>query len=510
MAHIYRLIFLVFLIFSGNANALLPKQTIYYMSSSNTGSFSSDSHSGVCASFVAAWASWASLPAFVKSSSSSGCQWGVTGNGNTWSHSITSESSCPAASEPSGDQCQCLQGLQEIGGQCKLPACPDGQHEEGGACVPDKCKPNEVRIAGICVPEPDCPEGQTRVNGECKPAKCPKAGTFAGEYKVSSNSNTSFCEGGCTISITSFVEAVKDGKVVDRVGMGFYTGNECNGPSDPPDPDKPDPDDPGDGDDNTGGGNTGGGNTGGGNTGGGNTGGGGTGGGGNGGGGDPPPVKCPNGSCTGTNGGTSGGDTGGTGGGDTGGSGSVTNPDGTCPAGSYKAGGKCWPKDPPEQDPDDDGACPKGYAKVNGKCVPYQPPEDDEDDKPGTFGGSCTGSFACEGDAIQCAIAKEQHRRNCKLFDEKSAESDLYNAHKGKEGDQTKDLPGNETINLSNRIDTSDALGGGGSGVQDLNITVMGQSITLPFSKINTGLDALGQVLLAVSFLIAFRIVGRG
>ena len=63
---------------------------------------------------------------------------------------------------------------------------------------------------------------------------------------------------------------------------------------------------------------------------------------------------------------------------------------------------------------------------------------------------------------------------------------------------------------MANRIDTSDAFGGGGSGVQDLNITVMGQSITLPFSKINTGLDALGQVLLAVSFLIAFRIVGRG
>lgn len=505
MAHIYRLISFCFLFF-GFANsvfAIVPQITEYAVSEKlSLGYF--PSKASACS---AAAPANTETRTYSMIESDPACKYSM--NGTPWiSWGYYSRLKCPENSlMVDGVGCHCYAGFEEKDGQCKRPSCPEGQHEEGGACVPDKCKPNEVRIAGICVPEPDCPEGQTRVNGECKPAKCPKAGTFAGEYKVSSNSNTSFCEGGCTISITSFVEAFKDGKVVDRVGMGFYTGNECNGPSDPPDPDKPDPDDPGDGDDNTGGGNTGGGNTGGGGTGGGGTGGGGTGGGGNGGGGDSPPVKCPNGSCTGNDGGSN---SGGTGGGSNGGTGTVTNPDGTCPAGSYKAGGKCWPKDPPEQDPDDDGACPKGYAKVNGKCVPYQPPEDDEDDKPGTFGGSCTGSFACEGDAIQCAIAKEQHRRNCKLFDEKSAESDLYNAHKGKEGDQTKDLPGNETINLSNRIDTSDALGGGGSGVQDLNITVMGQSITLPFSKINTGLDALGQVLLAVSFLIAFRIVGRG
>ncbi|MDD2609522.1 MAG: hypothetical protein PHX60_07445 [Giesbergeria sp.] len=126
-------------------------------------------------------------------------------------------------------------------------------------------------------------------------------------------------------------------------------------------------------------------------------------------------------------------------------------------------------------------------------------------------GGSCaSGSFSCDGDAIQCAIAKEQHRRNCKLFDDKSAESALYEQEKGKEGNQTDDLPGNETINMIGRIDSTDALGGGGAGVQDLTVTVAGSSITLPFSKINSGLDALGRVLLAVSFLIALRIVGRG
>lgn len=147
---------------------------------------------------------------------------------------------------------------------------------------------------------------------------------------------------------------------------------------------------------------------------------------------------------------------------------------------------------------------------MNGKCVPYQPPEEEEDDKPGTFGGSCGAGFACEGDAIQCAIAREQHVRSCQLFTEKSAESELYEANKGKTGNQTLDLEGNETIDMQNRIDTSDALGFGSAGVQDLNITVMSQSITLPFSKLNQYLSMFGNLLVAISFLIALRIIGRG
>lgn len=141
--------------------------------------------------------------------------------------------------------------------------------------------------------------------------------------------------------------------------------------------------------------------------------------------------------------------------------------------------------------------------------MPFKPPEDEED-KPGTFGGACGAGFSCEGDAIQCSIAKEQHIRNCKLFDEKSEESDLYNKEKNKQGDVTKDLPGNETISVLGRIDTSDALGGGGGGVSDLNLTVAGSSVTLPLSILNDPLRALGSILVAISFLIALRIIGRG
>lgn len=135
--------------------------------------------------------------------------------------------------------------------------------------------------------------------------------------------------------------------------------------------------------------------------------------------------------------------------------------------------------------------------------------EGEGDGEQSSFGGSCAAGFSCEGDAIQCAIARQQHMRACKLFDDESPESNLYRDNKAKEGNQTKDLEGNETVDMVGRIDQTDLLGGG-SGVADLAITVAGVSVTLPFSKVNPYLSALGNLLVAVSMLLAFRIVGRG
>lgn len=175
--------------------------------------------------------------------------------------------------------------------------------------------------------------------------------------------------------------------------------------------------------------------------------------------------------------------------------------------------GKCYPVDPGGTDPNGDGKCPQGYGKVGDKCVPYQPEskedrEEEDKDKESRFGGAC-GGFTCDGDAIQCAIAKEQHRRACKLFDDKSPESELYAAEKGKEGAQTENLPGNRNETLQGRISTVDALGGGQC-IRDLNITVMGQGVTLPMSEICPTLGIIGNIMVAVAFLAAIRIVGRG
>jgi len=116
--------------------------------------------------------------------------------------------------------------------------------------------------------------------------------------------------------------------------------------------------------------------------------------------------------------------------------------------------------------------------------------------------------FACEGDAIQCAIAKEQHRRACQLFDDESPESKLYNEEKakGRTRDVTTDLPGNETIDLSTRLSRENVLGGGAC-IQDLSINVIGFGVTLPMSKICPSLQYMGMILVAIASLAAFRIV---
>jgi len=134
---------------------------------------------------------------------------------------------------------------------------------------------------------------------------------------------------------------------------------------------------------------------------------------------------------------------------------------------------------------------------------------DDCKETPSKFTGSCEAGFSCDGDALQCAIAQDQHRRTCQLFDTQSAESRLYDSEKGKTGSQTKDLPGNETIDFgSNRIDTSSALGGG-TCLTDLQISVMGHSETLPLSQYCKWLDYAGNILVAVALLGALRIITR-
>lgn len=381
---------------------------------------------------------------------------------------------CPPFSTGTSPDCQCVPPTVLGGdGLCKVPACPVGQHEEGGACVPDACKPNETRVNGVCVPEPPCPAGQTRVNGKCVPSKCPSQGTVSDQwYEVTSTGTSATClynsqdNTYCTMSIKPSVIASSGGTTTYMGGYGVYTGGTC-GPSEPGKPTPVDPDKP-DGDPNNGtkppGPN------------------------------DPKPSDKP------------GGQPGGPGNNPT-----PPNPDGTCPPGTYKSNGGCYPKDPPTQPPDNDGKCPSGYIKVNDKCVPLMPTPDKEpgeEKDPSSFGGQCD-AISCEGDAIQCAIARDQYRRSCQLMEKESAESQLYASNKGKEGNQTGSLPGNETISLQGRIDTSDALGGG-SCFGDLNITVWNQAVTLPLSNVCQYLAMLGNILVAVSMLMAARIITRG
>lgn len=128
----------------------------------------------------------------------------------------------------------------------------------------------------------------------------------------------------------------------------------------------------------------------------------------------------------------------------------------------------------------------------------------------GSFGGKCSSGFVCKGDAIQCALSKEVHIQNC-LMNKVNEQSELFDKESAKTGNQTTDLPGNETISISAAsFDQSNALGVGASCIADVPIQVMGRSMVMPFSKVCPALEYLGMLFLGVSFVLAARIVTRG
>lgn len=123
--------------------------------------------------------------------------------------------------------------------------------------------------------------------------------------------------------------------------------------------------------------------------------------------------------------------------------------------------------------------------------------------------GSCGTVPACSGDAIQCAVAAQTFKMACSLAPDPGQETAAYDAAKGLTGNQTTNLPGNNTINISaGSFDQSEFLGAA-VGVQDLTVTVAHKLITLPLSQVNIWLSRLGSLLQAVTFLVCLKIVTR-
>jgi hypothetical protein len=127
--------------------------------------------------------------------------------------------------------------------------------------------------------------------------------------------------------------------------------------------------------------------------------------------------------------------------------------------------------------------------------------------KNSNFGGSCS-AFTCDGDAIQCAIAKEQHQRNCSLFDTETAESTLgKQAAQG--GDHPQGHPWNTaestSLDFASHIDTSDALAG--SCPAGRSITVQGHEFTVITGAMCDSLAMAGNLIVAFGALLSVFIV---
>lgn len=148
-----------------------------------------------------------------------------------------------------------------------------------------------------------------------------------------------------------------------------------------------------------------------------------------------------------------------------------------------------------------------GVCKGNGTTGGGSGKGDGQEGDDSEWGGSCDAGWTCEGDAIQCAIAKRQHEDSCEMKKE-TPESRLYGQSKDKTGKVTGDLEGNETHNFSGTLNTS-ARFSASSCIQDLTVVVANKTVTLPFSKICPHLANIGYVLLMVAGVIAVVIVMR-
>lgn len=130
-----------------------------------------------------------------------------------------------------------------------------------------------------------------------------------------------------------------------------------------------------------------------------------------------------------------------------------------------------------------------------------------KDDEQSQFSGSCD-NFFCDGDAIQCAIAKKQHQSRCD--DTKEGDiTDKGNAIlNGTDDFSPQAILEQETfISIPTDLDYDSFFPE--TCPSDLTIPFGQSAVTLPFSKLCGGFQLMGELIMIFAYLTAFRIVAR-
>lgn len=126
--------------------------------------------------------------------------------------------------------------------------------------------------------------------------------------------------------------------------------------------------------------------------------------------------------------------------------------------------------------------------------------------KSGSFAGSCTTTFNCDGDAVQCAQAQAAYLMACDLTKESPLRV-LGDAILNLADPLQQQLPNPNNPDVKTiTINSTGFLGG--SCLSDQSFSVMGRTITLPFSSLCNILQAIGLVMLAIGALLSARIIG--
>ena len=126
------------------------------------------------------------------------------------------------------------------------------------------------------------------------------------------------------------------------------------------------------------------------------------------------------------------------------------------------------------------------------------------------YAGSCVGgvstNFHCDGDAIQCAIAQEQQKRNCEFYATDDALTAKFAADKLASQTGTADVVPHTIVNLPTSLNATGTYAAECN--PDLTFAFNGASITIPLSAWCGYLTAIGYLFLTMSYLSAAVILG--
>lgn len=159
-----------------------------------------------------------------------------------------------------------------------------------------------------------------------------------------------------------------------------------------------------------------------------------------------------------------------------------------------------------------------GYGNVTGQTQTSEKQESFCKENPqsalckqSSFGGACAAT-TCEGDAVMCAIAADQFKRNCEWFEDQAAAQLATVGNAALTGqDRPPGHPANDasaqSVSFASVIDQTDRLGSGCP--TDVAVSVAGKSVSIPFSSMCGNLQLVGNLMVGFCMFVAALIVFR-
>jgi hypothetical protein len=132
-----------------------------------------------------------------------------------------------------------------------------------------------------------------------------------------------------------------------------------------------------------------------------------------------------------------------------------------------------------------------------------------------SFSGSCAASFTCDGDAIQCAIAQDQHLRHCTMFDSTHADATNGLAMIDRTGSKLGGALGTPDNPIEVDVGGMMAAGPGSTYSTacpaDIVYSTSFGNITIPLAAACPALQLAGQIAVAFTLLsCALMLVSKG